>query len=118
MIETSESTPVLEPAFRLLVAPDERSVAQRALRLFISDQAHHPQIRRLARRVLTELDDEPDELGIVTMALSAQEIKITHSAVRLLLDDLQREQAAERKILWSILRKLPDEHTVRAINLS
>ena len=37
-------------------------------------------------------------------------MKITHSAVQLLLNDLQREQADEREILRAILDKLPDEH--------
>jgi hypothetical protein len=37
--------------------------------------------------------------------------------VRLLLSDLQREQAAERKTLRAILDKLPDEHSMRAISL-
>ena len=36
----------------------------------------------------------------------------------LLLNDLQREQAEERDTLRSILDKLPDEHTMRAIALT
>jgi hypothetical protein len=44
-------------------------------------------------------------------------MKITHSAVRLLINDLQREQADEREILWRIVGKLPDEHVMRAIEL-
>jgi len=44
-------------------------------------------------------------------------MKITHGAVRLLLNDLQREQAEERGILHSVLDKLPDEHAIRAIQL-
>ena len=44
-------------------------------------------------------------------------MKITHTAVRVLLDDTQREQAGERELLRSILEKLPDEHTMRAIQL-
>jgi hypothetical protein len=44
-------------------------------------------------------------------------MKITHSAVKLLLDDLQRGQAQEREILRHIVAKLPDEHTMRAIEL-
>jgi hypothetical protein len=38
--------------------------------------------------------------------------------VRLLLNDLQREQADERELLRRILDKLPDEHTMRAIVIS
>jgi hypothetical protein len=34
-----------------------------------------------------------------------------------LLNDLQREQDAERQILWHIVEKLPDEHAIRAIVL-
>ena len=44
-------------------------------------------------------------------------MKITHTAVRLLLNDLGREQDSERQILWQILGKLPDEHAIRAIEL-
>jgi hypothetical protein len=44
-------------------------------------------------------------------------MKITHTAVRLLLDDSQREQDAERQLLWRIVDKLPDEHSIRAIVL-
>ena len=51
------------------------------------------------------------------MPLTAPQMKITHTAVRLLLDDLQREQDDERQVLWQILEKLPDEHAIRAIEL-
>ena len=44
-------------------------------------------------------------------------MKITHTAVKLLLDDLGRAQASEREILRRIVHKLPDEHTMRAIRL-
>ena len=44
-------------------------------------------------------------------------MKITYSAVKLLLNDLQRGQADERGVLRGILEKLPDEHTMRAIQL-
>ena len=89
----------------------------RALRLFISDEAHEIQIRRLAREVIAGLQEPPNEQGVLTVSLEPRQMKITHSAVRLLLNDLQREQAAEREILRSVLDKLPDEHTMRAIDL-
>ena len=54
---------------------------------------------------------------MLTVSLTPQQMKITHSAVRLLLNDLQRGQAPEREILRGILEKLPDEHTMRAIEL-
>jgi hypothetical protein len=106
-----------EPAYHLFLDRDEVPVAASALRLMISDEAHEPQIRRLAREVLARLQEEPDEHGTLTVALGPGQMKITHGAVRLLLNDLQREQAEERAILHRILDKLPDEHTMRAIEL-
>jgi hypothetical protein len=106
-----------EPAYHLFLDSDEVAVTAGALRLLISDEAHEPQIRRLAREVLASLEATPEERGRLTVALSPEQMKITHSAVRLLLNDLQRGQASERQILWGILDKLPDEHSMRAIEL-
>lgn len=44
-------------------------------------------------------------------------MKITHTALKLLHDDLRHEHADEREILRRILDKLPDEHTMRAITI-
>ncbi len=106
-----------DPPYHLYLDPDEIPVAASALRLLISDEAHEPQIRRLAREVLAELERDVDEHGTLIVTLVPAQMKITYSAVRLLLNDLQREQASEREILWGILDKLPDEHTMRAIEL-
>jgi hypothetical protein len=106
-----------EAAYHLILDPEEVSVAGSALRLLISDEAHEPHIRRLAREVITLLQATPDEHERVITPLSPQQMKITHSAVKLLLDDLQRHQASEREILRRILDKLPDEHTMRAIRV-
>ncbi len=104
-----------EPPYHLLLDLDEVPVAASALRLLISDEAHEPQIRGLAREVLAALEQSADSRGVLTVTLAPQQMKITHSAVRLLLNDLQREQADEREILHAILAKLPDEHVMRAI---
>ena len=106
-----------EPPYHLLLEEDEVPVAATALRLLISDEAHEPQIRRLAREVLAGLQESPKEHGVLSVSLAPQQMRITHTAVKLLLDDLQRGQAAERETLRSILQKLPDEHTMRAIEL-
>jgi hypothetical protein len=106
-----------QPPYHLFLDPSEVPVAASALRLLISDEAHEPEIRRLARAVLTGLEQAPDAQGTLTVSLAPQQMKITYSAVRLLLNDLQREQAEEREILRAILEKLPDEHTMRAIVL-
>jgi hypothetical protein len=115
----SDLTRESEPAYHLVLDPEEVPVAADALRLLISDEAHQPEIRRLARAVLARLqaEREEEEEEMLRVPLSSPEMKITHTAVRLLLKDLQRGQSAERQILWQILGKLPDEHAIRAIRL-
>jgi hypothetical protein len=113
----SDDTKAPDPPYHLFLDSGEVPVAAGAIRLLISDEAHEPRIRQLAREVLAGLEATPDERGKLTVTLQPEQMKITHSAVKLLLDDLQRGQAAEREILWSILNKLPDEHTMRAIEL-
>jgi hypothetical protein len=104
--------------YHLFLDGEERPVVGSALRLLINDAAHEPRIRQLAREVLAELAEAPDENGLLTVALSAEQMKVTHTAVKILFDDLQRDQAAEIEILRRVLNKLPDEHTIRAITLS
>jgi hypothetical protein len=105
------------PAYHLLLEQPEVAAAASALRLFISDEAHQPHIRELAREVFDALDGEPDAEGVLTVSLSAEQLKVTYSAIKLLFNDLQREQAEERETLRAILDKLPDEHSIRAISL-
>ncbi len=105
------------PDYHLLLDGDEVPVAASAMRLYLSDEAHQPEIQALGRDVLSGLEGEPDERGVLSVALSAREMKIVFFAVRLLINDLQREQAAEREILRRIIEKLPDEHVMRAIEL-
>jgi hypothetical protein len=105
------------PEYHLLLEADELPVAASAVRLLIGDEAHEPQIRGIGREVLELLDEPGDERGRLTVGLTAPQMKITHSALRLLINDLQREQADEREILWRIVDKLPDEHVMRAIEL-
>jgi hypothetical protein len=104
-----------EPPYHLFLDPDEVPITASAVRLLLSDEAHEPEIRRLAREVLAALEGQPDERGTLSVSLEPQQMKIAHSAVRLLLNDLQREQADEREILRAILDKLPDEHVMRSI---
>jgi hypothetical protein len=106
-----------EPPFHLLLSSEEIHPTATALRLLISDEAHEPEIRALAREVLASLGGTPDELGILSVELSPRQMKITHTALRALFSDLGREEADERDVLRAILEKLPDEHTMRAIGL-
>ncbi len=120
-----------QPAYHLLLAPEEVPVLRTALDLLVEDARDH-QIIALARAVLARLPsagelqrrslggagadaEEPD--WTTSIALDPGELKISHTAVHLLLDDLQREQADEVQILQRILEKLPDEHAIRAIIL-
>ncbi len=113
----SETAPEPEPAYHLHLDADETPVAASALRLLIVDEAHQPEIRALARGALAGVEAAPDERGGVTVGLSPPQMKIAHSALRSLLNDLGREQEDERVVLRRILAKLPDEHTMRAIEL-
>jgi hypothetical protein len=111
---TAEET---APDYHLLLDPDEVPVAASALRLYLVDEARHPEIQGIAREVLDGLEAPPDERGVLSLPLSAKQMKVTFFAVRLLINDLQREQADEREVLWRIIEKLPDEHVMRAIEL-
>jgi hypothetical protein len=108
-------TQASEPAYHLLLDGDEQALAARALRLLISDEAHEPQLRSIAREVLAELERQPPAGQSLVVPLSAPGMKLTHTAVKLLLDDLRRDQAQDQHVLRAILHKLPDEHAIRAI---
>ena len=112
-----DAMPEPEPPYHLLLDAEELPAAASAVRLLISDEAHQPTIRAIARELLTGLEAQPDGHGHLTVTLTPPQMKIAHTAVRLLLDDLGREQEPERAILRRILEKLPDEHTMRAIAL-
>ncbi|HEX3692452.1 MAG TPA: hypothetical protein VHU13_03825 [Solirubrobacteraceae bacterium] len=111
------SEPADQPPYHLFLDGEEIPLLARAVRLLIGDEAHEPAIRGLARAVLAQLEQGASAEGKLTVTLSPEQMKITHTAAHLLLDDLQREQAAERELLRRVLDKLPDEHTMRAIQL-
>jgi hypothetical protein len=50
--------------------------------------------------------------------LTAAELKIVHTALKSLRDDLGHEQTDVRRVVASVLAKLPDEHDIRAIDLT
>jgi hypothetical protein len=126
--DDGEST-IADPAYHLLLAPEEVPVTLTALDLLIADVAHDAQIRELARAVISRLPaTQPaptsqdtgatrGEAWTTSIPLRAPEMKIVHTALHLLLDDLQREQADEVQVLHRIIDKLPDEHAIRAISL-
>ena len=66
-------------------------------------------------------DDELDLIGpnetAYRLELTAAQLKITHTALRSLLDDFGHEEHDVKDIVLQVLAKLPDEHDIRAIDL-
>lgn len=52
------------------------------------------------------------------LELTAAQMKIVHTALRSLFDDLGREQHDVKSIVAAVLEKLPGEHDIRAIDIS
>jgi hypothetical protein len=51
------------------------------------------------------------------LELSPAQLKITHTALRSLLDDFGHDESKIHEIINEVLSKLPDEHAIRAIQL-
>jgi hypothetical protein len=51
------------------------------------------------------------------LELTPEQLKITHTALRSLLDDFGHEQAEIQALIQEVLAKLPDEHAMRAIRI-
>ena len=49
--------------------------------------------------------------------LTAAQLKIVHTALKSLYDDLGHEELDVKHVVGSVLEKLPGEHEIRAINL-
>jgi hypothetical protein len=59
---------------------------------------------------------QPGEIAY-HLDLTAAELKVTHTALKTLLDDLGHEEQDVLDVVRGILNKLPDEHSIRAIDL-
>lgn len=59
---------------------------------------------------------KPDETAY-RLELTAAQLKITHTALKVLLDDLGREDREVKQVVMQVLAKLPGEHEIRAIDL-
>jgi hypothetical protein len=51
------------------------------------------------------------------LELTPAQLKLTHTALRSLLDDFGHDEPDVVRIIHEILDKLPDEHAIRAIQL-
>jgi hypothetical protein len=59
----------------------------------------------------------PNEIAY-RLDLTPGQLKITHTALRSLLDDFGHEERAVHELVREVLEKLPDEHSIRAIDIS
>ncbi len=66
----------------------------------------------------TEFDNliKPGETAF-RLELTAAQLKIVHTALKSLFDDLGRDQHDVKQVVASVLDKLPGEHEIRAIDL-
>jgi hypothetical protein len=59
---------------------------------------------------------QPDEIAY-HLELTAAQLKIVHTALKSLFDDLGHEESDVKQVVASVLDKLPGEHEIRAIDL-
>ncbi len=59
---------------------------------------------------------QPDEIAY-RLELTPAQLKIVHTAVKSLYDDLGHEENDFKRVVREVLDKLPGEHEVRAIDL-
>jgi hypothetical protein len=59
---------------------------------------------------------DPDRVAY-TLDLTPAQLKVTHSALKSLLDDFGHEQRDVLGLIREVLAKLPDEASIRAIDL-
>jgi len=59
---------------------------------------------------------QPGEIAF-HLELTAAQLKIVHTALKSLVDDLGRQEHEVRDVALAVLAKLPDDHDIRAIDL-
>ncbi len=59
---------------------------------------------------------QPEETAF-RIELTAAQLKIVHTALKSLFDDLGHEEHDVKQVVASVLAKLPGEHEIRAIDL-
>ena len=60
---------------------------------------------------------QPGEIAF-RLDLTAAQLKIVHTALKSLFDDLGREEHDVKQVVSEVLNKLPGEHDIRAIDLN
>jgi hypothetical protein len=59
---------------------------------------------------------DPDRIAY-TLDLTPAELKVTHTALRSMLDDFGHDERDVIRVVQQVLGKLPDEASIRAIDL-
>jgi hypothetical protein len=59
---------------------------------------------------------QPNEIAF-RLDLTAAQLKIVHTALKSLFDDLGHEESDVAQVVAAVLAKLPGEHEIRAIDL-
>ena len=62
-------------------------------------------------------DERPTDSSAYQLELTPAQLKITHTALRSLLDDFGHEELEVRRLIATVLAKLPDEDSIREIDL-
>ena len=52
------------------------------------------------------------------LELTPAQLKITHAALKSYMDDFGHDEREVHRIVHEVLQKLPDEHSIRAIDLN
>ena len=64
------------------------------------------------------MNGEPAEGDVnYHLELTPPQLKVTHTALRSLLDDFGHDEKLVNQVIHEVLDKLPDEHSIRAIRL-
>jgi hypothetical protein len=76
-------------------------------------------IARPGDTVPAEMADDLIQPGEIAyrLELTAAQLKIVHTALKSLYDDLGHEERDIKQVVASVLDKLPGEHEIRAIDL-
>jgi hypothetical protein len=65
--------------------------------------------------------EDPELIGpndtAFRLELTAAQLKVTHTALKSLLDDYGHDERDVQRVIRDVLDKLPDEHAIRAIDL-
>jgi hypothetical protein len=63
------------------------------------------------------MNEEPGEEVNFHLELTPPQLKVTHTALKSLLDDFGHDERTVGRVIHEVLEKLPDEHSIRAIRL-